>query len=266
MANIFKKIAATFIFTLFGLSVGVAGNCFIAIENGQVVKTIGECEERYSPFSTFKVPLAVMGFDAGILTSPDHPKVTFTEEINQKYITYHNPEKYPIMHYTKRDHTPQSWMTFSVVWYSRYITHALGKEKFQEYVENFNYGNKDVSGNPGKNDGLMHAWIEGSLKISPREQAQFIEKLANYELPVSKQAQENTINIIKLETIYDGWQLYGKTGGSMELGWFVGWIEKEDRRIAFAQYVEPPQGSLISGGLTAKEVAKGNCINVIFGN
>ncbi len=150
-------------------------------------------------------------------------------------------------------------MKYSVVWYSQEITKKIGLEKFRNYLVKFNYGNMDAS----KDNALQSAWLGDSLKIFPIEQVEFIEKLVENKLPISKRAQENTIKIIALENIYDNWKLYGKTGGSMNAGWFVGFVEKNNRRIIFAQYVEQKDG-LISAGKLAKEVAKDNLISLVL--
>lgn len=238
-------------------------DCFIAKENGKIVKQIGDCDARHTPASTFKIPLAVMGFDSGILTSSSEPSVPFTDELKAHINHLYMPKKYPIQYFYNRTQTPGSWMMFSVIWYSQYITHKLGNEQFQSYVDKFNYGNKDVSGHPGKNDGLDSAWIFSSLQISPKEQLEFIEKLQQGKLPVSKSAHENTFKIIRQDNIWDDWALYGKTGGGMTGGWFVGWIQKDDRAIAFAQYVEP-ENSILSGGIVARELAKNNLITLML--
>lgn len=102
------------------------------------------CETRHPPFSTFKIPLSIMAFDSGIFNDAQKDVVPFTPEIEKKYITFYDPEKYPTMRFWKKDHTPKTWMRDSVVWFSIYITHNLGIEKFQNYIEKFNYGNKTV--------------------------------------------------------------------------------------------------------------------------
>ena len=53
--------------------------------------------------------------------------------------------------------------------------------------------------------------------------------------------------------------MYGKTGGGMNMGWFVGWIQKDNRTITFVQYIEQ-ENSLLSGGIIARELAKNNLI------
>ena len=259
-----KYFIITILLIIFNLSQAYAqGNCFVAKEEGKIIKEIGDCRTRHSPCSTFKVTLALMGFDSGVLKTTDSPEVPFTSEIEKgDFASYYNPKKYPVMLFYPRNHTPESWMKYSVIWYSQYITKQLGMEKIREYVNKFNYGNMDLSGIKGNHDGLV--WIYSSLQISGLEQVDFIEKLVNKQLPVSKVAHENTINIIKLETIYDSWQLYGKTGGGMDNGWFIGFIDNGKRKIAFAQYVEQPKGTLLASGRVAKEVTKENLISVVL--
>lgn len=259
----FKKTLITLVCAFFVQNALAKNDCFIAKENGKIVKQMGDCDARHTPASTFKIPLAVMGFDSGVLKSPSQPSIPLTDDLKARIADLYHPEKYPIQYFYNRAQTPESWMMFSVIWYSQYITHQLGKEKFQEYVDKFNYGNKDISGHPGKDDGLDSAWIFSSLQISPKEQLEFIEKLQQQKLPVSKSAHENTIKIIKQANIWDDWQMYGKTGGGMTGGWFVGWIQKDERTITFAQYVEL-DNSPLSGGTTARELAKNNLITLIL--
>ena len=143
------------------------------------------------------------------------------------------------------EHTPATYMQKSVVWFSHEITQRLGKEKFQEYINRLNYGNRDVSGTPGQDDGLLNSWLETSLKISPREQVEnILEKMLKTSLDISQDAQIKTREImIKRDEDnkpieWNNWKLYGKTGGGRGCHrWFVGWVEKDNEKIVFAQYV-----------------------------
>jgi hypothetical protein len=58
---------------------------------------------------------------------------------------------------------PSRWEAVSVVWYSQEITRRFGEAKFKAYIDRFGYGNRDLRGNPGKNDGLTQAWLGSSL-------------------------------------------------------------------------------------------------------
>ncbi|EML9145989.1 penicillin-binding transpeptidase domain-containing protein, partial [Citrobacter freundii] len=126
---------------------------------GNTLYETGECARRVSPCSSFKLPLAIMGFDSGILQSPKSP----TWELKPEY----NP--------SPRDRTykqvyPALWQSDSVVWFSQQLTSRLGVDRFTEYVKKFEYGNQDVSGDSGKHNGLTQSWLMSSLTISPKEQ------------------------------------------------------------------------------------------------
>lgn len=211
--------------------------CFITKENDKITST-GECTKRHPPQSTFKLAISLMGFNEGILIDEIHPVIPFVKGYADNVESWKKPQD------------PTSWIKNSCVWYSQYITKKLGMKKFQSYVKKFNYGNQDVSGVKRKPNGLTSSWITSSLKISPEEQIQFLEKFLNSKLPINEKSVRSTRNIFYLEELADNWKLYGKTGtgdltysdGSQdkthERGWFVGWIEKGNKRVIFAQYVE----------------------------
>jgi len=242
---------------------------FIAKQDNKIILTIGKYKERHAPFSTFKVALALMGFDAGILETKDSPKWPFKEEYEKNFQNWYTRKKGLEYHWCQ-EHTPATFMKNSVVWFSHQITERLGAKKFHDYVSKLNYGNKDVSGTLGengmyKNDGLLNSWLGTSLQISPLEQVEFLEKLLVNELAISLQAQEKTREIMDREEDWNGWKLYGKTGGGNgDNGWFIGWIEKDGQQIIFAQYLDKADPNLdLTGilaqktvGLTAKEVIK----------
>jgi beta-lactamase class D len=230
--------------------------CSLLIEaaSGKEVLREGDCDKAVTPASTFKVPLAVMGFDAGILVDADHPAWDF------------QPGFADWMENWKTTVTPRYWLDKSVVWYSQELTKKLGVEKFRGYVEAFDYGNKDVSGNPGKDDGLTQAWLRSSLKITPRQEAAFLSKLVNRALPVSRAAMDMTDAAMPQTALADGWVAKGKTGTSFlsdadgspdadkrQLGWYVGWAEKNGRKIVFVRLVEDRKKQKAFAGMRAKQ-------------
>lgn len=202
-------------------------------DSGVALRRDGTCDRRVSPASTFKVPLALMGYDAGILADEHSPRWDYRPEFNA----------------VKRDHKavdPTIWERDSVLWYSREITRKLGSKRFASYVGGFAYGNGDISGNAGKEDGLTHSWLSSSLKTSPDEQVDFIRRILDRSLPVSARSIDLTMAVLPPFKAGE-WRVKGKTGtgwltgksGKVErsrpLGWFVGWAEKSDRRIVFAR-------------------------------
>ena len=123
-------------------------------------------------------------------------------------------------------------------------------EKFQAYVDAFDYGNRDLAGDPGQDNGLTHAWLRSSLKISPVGQALFLDKLLNRKLGLKDAAYDATYEAMPKAELANDWIVSGKTGTSFRsnadgtadnqkrpLGWYVGWAEKGDRRIIFVHLI-----------------------------
>jgi beta-lactamase class D len=183
------------------------------------------CGKRVSPASTFKVPLSLMAFDAGLLKDENSAmkwdgKKTRRPEWNQ-------------------DQTAASWMRLSVVWFSQRLTPRLGMQRIKTYLARFRYGNQDMSG------GITKAWLQSSLLISPDEQLRFWEHFWREELPVSKHAFDMTKKITLLGTSRSGWTVHGKTGSAAMVadgkllrgsGWFVGHIARGNREYVFVTH------------------------------
>jgi beta-lactamase class D OXA-12 len=237
---------------LFSLPTNAASGCLLFADgSGKPISSQGDCSSQLTPASTFKIPLALMGYDSGFLVDETLPALPF------------KPGDDDWLPAWRETTTPSRWLTYSVIWYSQRLTEWLGMERFQQYVDRFDYGNRDLSGNPGKHDGLTQAWLSSSLAISPQEQARFLGKLVSGKLPVSAQTLQHTANILKVSEI-DGWQIHGKTGmgypkkldGSLnrdqQIGWFVGWASKPGKQLIFVHTVVQKPGKQFAS-LKAKE-------------
>jgi len=222
--------------------------------DGRVLLEQGDCRTRVTPASTFKIPLAVMGFDSGFLTG-EHTPVLDMRAGDPDW----GGEPW------RQATDPVRWLKYSVVWYSQRITHALGEATLRRYAEGFGFGNADFSGDPGQDNGLDRAWIMSSLKVSPREQLAFLRKLVNRELPVSAAATDLTLGIVETFPVVDGSAVQGKTGsafprrsdGSFDearaYGWFVGWTLGSGRRLVFARLTQDDHLQSPSSGLRARD-------------
>jgi beta-lactamase class D len=232
--------------------------CFLAwdLRQGRLVGRHGtdRCQLRLPACSTFKVPLALMAFDAGFLKDED----TLLEwDKVQRPIESWN-----------RDHTARSWMANSVVWYSQRLTPQLGPERIQRYLDGFGYGNRDFSA------GLTSAWLtisksdsdpgKGSLRISALEQLEFLKRLWRGELPVSPGALAKTKALLLLETSPGGFTLHGKTGSGYpddlkgDFGWFIGHLEGAGRELVVVTAISRDERATDARfpGLKAKELTK----------
>lgn len=188
----------------------------------KVVSELGpHINERVTPCSTFKIALSLMGYDASILKDDTIPTWDFQEGYDDYSESWRAPQ------------TPQSWMKHGCVWYSRLLATQLGGENIQNYLALLEYGNQDMSG------GLNRAWLSSSLKISPKEQVDLIQRMIQVKLPLSINAVQLTKDLLFVEELADGWKLFGKTGWgclnkTLEIGWFVGWVEKGPIFFPFA--------------------------------
>ncbi len=205
-----------------------ASESFIMLDPADtIIAHIGDTDTQLSPCSTFKIALSLIGYDMHILTNEQIPK-------------WDSKEKYDDFLPTLRTATPVAWMKNSCVWYSQSLALLIGEAHMQDYLAQFDYGNQDFSGDPGKNNGLTNAWLSSSLKISPLEQARFLQKIIHYSLPISRHAIDTTKNMLFIEELPHGWKLFGKTGlgriatTAKELGWLIGWIEKNGQSYPFA--------------------------------
>lgn len=219
--------------------------CTLVVDpaQGDVLHRSGpDCDRRVTPASTFKLALAIIGFDAGLLSGPHAPRLSWRPGDPD----WAGPA-------WREDTDPTRWLAVSVVWYSQRLTHALGAEALAERVRGFDYGNADMRGDPGQDNGLDRAWIGSSLAISPQEQARFLRRLLSHDLPVAPEAAAQTLAITP-RFAAGGWTLHGKTGAAAprradgrldrarSWGWFVGWAERAGRRLVFVRLTQGEGG------------------------
>lgn len=229
--------------------------CFLLynVRTGKYEKEIGKtCSDRIVACSTFKVPLALMAFDSGVLKDE---KVTFKwDGTHHKKVAEWN-----------KDHNAETWMANSVVWYSQKLTPKIGEKKIRKYLADFSYGNQDLS------HGISDSWLvspssdESSLKISPYEQVEFLNRMYKGMLPVSSRAVELTKKLIYREISPSGFTFSGKTGsnsydedGKQQLGWFISHLKKGDEEyIAVLSFSDKkPRAEASFGGPRAREMLK----------
>ena len=222
-------------------------------DTGRVLLQEGICDERVPPASTFKIPIALMGYDAGILQDAQNPTLPFKEGYADWIKSW------------RADTGPTVWMRDSVVWYSQQVTLSLGMARFAGYAAAFGYGNADVSGDAGKDNGLTRAWLSSSLRISPLEQVDFLTRLVKGELPVSAHAHEMTKAILPVANLPGGWTVRGKTGAAFAsqangkpdrnrpIGWYVGWAQKDGRTIVFARMKKHARRQELTPGFGARD-------------
>ena len=214
-----RKFGLQLFLAMFMVKALFAGENFIVIDQASGISLMEVGDElnfRVTPASTFKIPLCLIGFDAAILHDGKNPIWPYCDGYDDFLEVWKQPQ------------TPQSWLRYSCVWYSRVLLENLGHSSLEDYIERLDYGNCDISGKT--------FWISSSLAISPREQVAFLRKMLGEQLLVSSYSLEMTKELLYREELEGGWKLFGKTGlgEGCTPGWFIGWIEKESSVFPFA--------------------------------
>lgn len=196
-------------------------------------------DELVSPVSTFKIFVALVGLETGAIKDADTVEKwdgnkTFADAWN-------------------KDHNLKTAMAESVNWYFYVVLKRIGKKKIEEYLKLLNYGNQDAS------SGEFDFWLDkqGSLKISARQQVDFLNRLYLEQLPISKKSQQTVKDLLQVESTPKG-VLSGKTGTSQEngnlvLGWFVGFVQSDKKGYVFATRYEAESGAT---GRKARDISE----------
>jgi len=225
--------------------------CLLIYEDNKFIvnQTDGNCEIRHAPCSTFKIAISLIGYDSGFLIDENEPLINYREGYVDTLDSWRKPQ------------TPISWIKNSCIWYSQIILRNIGIEKFFQYLNLFNYGNA-ISDTLDKKNAIYDSWISSSLKISPREQIFFLKNFLENKFNLPNKSIVNTKNILHVADLENSWKLYGKTGSCdiesqesqpIQSVWFVGWIEKNNRKIIFADYLEELESKDYYVSKSAKE-------------
>jgi len=87
-------------------------------------------------------------------------------------------------------------------------------------------------------------WLEGNSRISQVQQIDFLMRFRESNLPISKRTERIMKRMIVIEK-NENYTLNGKTGWSTRNGnnngWFVGYVEVENKVFFFATNVEPKE-------------------------
>ena len=199
---------------------GVNG-CFVLFnqkDNEFIRYNSSICDSGYIPASTFKIPNSLIALEEVII-----------KDTNQ--IIKWDGHVWPNKEWNQ-DQTLKTAIKYSCVWVFTKFAEQIGTEKYKKYLKLFDYGNKNIIGQPNR------FWLAGLLRISANQQIEFLRKFYNYNLPVSRQSIDIVKDIILLDKT-DSYKLSGKTGGGMlddtnYIMWLVGYIEKDQKVYFYA--------------------------------
>lgn len=230
-----------------GRAQDAARSCVVVVDADKTDRWVGsaeECATRLSPASTYKIPHALIGLETKTVTATTLERWDGT--------------KYPDQPKWNTDHTVLTAMRPSVLWFFQRMAPRIGAARAKQWLERFDYGNRDTSGP------ISMYWINGTLRISPDEQLAFVKKFYDAALPVSKLSMEqvksamyqapgtveNARGVHPLDAQWrQGIRLSSKTGATTiasgeSVSWLVGELTIEQRRLVFASAVWRAKGGV----------------------
>lgn len=189
----------------------------------QIREGSGRARRRLSPCSTYKIPNAMIGLETGVIPSPD-------------YVIRFDPAKHKTNGFWidawSKDLSLRDAFRLSAVWYFKDLAGRVGPANMKSFVDRFHYGNRDTS---GWKDPF---WIRSTLRISPVEQVEFLDRLFRNEFGLTQRNVDAVESFMKQEE-KDGRGLYFKTGACTdpEAGpevWLAGFVQEPRGRTYFA--------------------------------
>lgn len=178
---------------------------------------------RKLPASTYKIPNSIIALESEVV-----------KDENTLFIW--NGERRFLASW-EQDLTFKEAFSRSCVPCYQDIARQIGSKRMNEFIDKFQYGDMQVD-----STNIATFWLEGDSRISQFDQIDFLEKFYKSKLPISERTETimKDIMIVKETKTYT---LRGKTGWSVSNGinngWFVGYVEKEDKTFFFATNVEP---------------------------
>jgi len=182
----------------------------------------------FTPYSTFKIANTLIAIETGVVKNLQQ-KLSFNRE------KYTIEKWWPSIWYEAPLPIRTAFQRSAVPIYQE-IAMQIGEPNMQRYLNGFHYGNADIS------SGLDTFWLNGSIKISAKEQVEFLQRLFNKQLPIADSTLALFKGIMLVEETEE-YKLYAKTGGGgikkgAAIGWYVGVVEKADNRYYFAVNIE----------------------------
>ncbi|MDD5035411.1 MAG: class D beta-lactamase [Methylococcaceae bacterium] len=183
-------------------------------------------ETRFVPVSTFKIPHSLIGLAMGAVKNVDE-------------VLPYGGKPQPFKAWEQDMGLREAIKASNIPVYQE-LARRIGLQRMRDGLDRLDYGNAEIGAV------VDDFWLLGPLKISAVEQTRFLVRLARDELPFPKEIQAAVREIVRLEQ-GDGWTLYGKTGWADApnpgLGWWVGWVIKENHPYGFALNIDMTQPS-----------------------
>lgn len=175
------------------------------------------------PASTFKIPNSIIALETGIVE-------------DDSTIFYWDGEKRGNKNW-EQNLIFKDALKYSCVPCYQEVAKNIGVKRMREYLNLFNYGSIKVD-----STNIDMFWLEGESRINQFEQIDFLMNFHQSNLSISKRTESIMKRMMVIDET-DYYKVSGKTGWSYsnekDNGWFVGYIESDQKLYFFATNIEP---------------------------
>ncbi len=173
-------------------------------------------ETSYSPDSTFFLPTVLIALEDRVVTEE---KNFFVWDDEDRGLAEWN-----------KDQTLESAYKYSCVWVHQRLSQQIGISRYVAHLKAMKYGNGRIGSE------LSSFWTNGELKITARQQLEFLKSLYRETLPVGKIYQQKLKQMMIVKKTNKG-TMYSKTAWASNSptrhGWNIGFIETIEKRTWF---------------------------------
>ena len=198
------------------------------------------------PASTFKIINSLIALETGVIHD-ETDVINWVGKVDTVLYGY-RPEIYHDMSIREAFEQSAGWVYIE-------LARKIGRNRYRQYLSKCQYGNGNLS------EKGVDFWNFGSFAISPKNQITFLKALYEDKLPFSKRNMAIVKRMMINETTHS-YVLRAKTGwtrdGGMDIGWWVGYVEKRGSPYFFATRLIKNQKTVHSTfGNCRKSVTKG---------
>ena len=178
------------------------------------------------PASTFKIANSIIALETGIVEN-DSTLIEWDGSARRLAVWEQDLSLKEAFHY-------------SCVPCYQEIARKIGLVQMRAFLDKLGYGVMRVD-----SSNLDLFWLAGESRINQYQQIEFLDALYQAELPISKRTSSIMKRMMIIEKTKD-YTLSGKTGWSisngLNNGWFVGFLETNNKIYFVASNIEPRQG------------------------
>ena len=173
----------------------------------------------FTPASTFKILSSLIALETSAI--PNEISVLTWDGVERSIPAWN------------RDLNMREAFKISAVWFYQVLVRRVGYEQMQQWLTQIGYGNQAI----GSEADVDKFWLGGELQITPQEQIQFLQRFYSNDLPFSQRTIAIVKDIMIVEQTPD-YTIRAKTGLASRVGWYVGYLERNENVYFFATNIE----------------------------